>query len=161
MMLISATGNKNPRRDAGFTIAEILIVLALIGLAARAVVLVLPNDQRALAREVETFAARVKAAQDIAVVRNRALFGVVDTFGYRFEEYSGNSWVAFEAQRITASDWSDETQVLLERGARARFELTTLGGLSPVLLEFRRGSARLDLTLTADGSVDIGKANAR
>ncbi|MEM6683315.1 MAG: prepilin-type N-terminal cleavage/methylation domain-containing protein [Pseudomonadota bacterium] len=160
MTLISATGNNQQllRSQAGFSLTEVLIVMALIGLAAQAVVLSLPSDNRALAREVETFAARVKAAQDVAVLRNRALFGVVDGLGYRFEDDRGE---AFVAQRITSAQWADDTQVLLETGGRARFQLSALGGVSPAVFAFRRGRAKLDVILDADGSIRIGRADAR
>ncbi|MEO0412712.1 MAG: GspH/FimT family pseudopilin [Pseudomonadota bacterium] len=155
MTLTSATGNKSLKGQAGFTITEILIVMALIGLAARAVVLVLPNDDRALRQEVETFAARLKAAQDVAVFSNRSIFGIVTGFGYRFEERRGDAWQVTATNTLKATDWSDDTQVLLASGGRARIELGNLGAVSPTRIAFSRGDARLALDLNYDGTIEI------
>ncbi|MEM7569296.1 MAG: GspH/FimT family pseudopilin [Pseudomonadota bacterium] len=155
MTPISATGNNRAKRQAGFTITEILIVMALIGLAARAVVLVLPKDNRALREEVEIFAARLKAAQDIAVFSNRPVFGVVNGFGYRFEERRQGAWQTISAETLPSADWSDETQVLLSSGGRVRIELSNLGAISPTQFSFSRGDARLEVALGHDGAIKI------
>lgn len=154
-MLTSATGDKRRARQAGFTITEILVVMALVGLAARAVVLVLPSDHRALRQEVETFAARLKAAQDVAVLSNRSIFGIVTGFGYRFEERRGDAWQVIGAKPLKAADWSEETQVLLSTGGRTRIELGNLGAISPTRFAFSRGQARLSMDLNYDGSIEI------
>lgn len=161
MTPISATGNKPAglyeKGEAGFSIAEILIVLALIGLAARAAVLVIPNDGRALRQEVETFGARMKAAQDIAIFRNVQVFSVVDSFGYRFEEPSEDGVKQMALDVLAPATWSEETQVLLESGGRARIALGGLGSLSPMSMRFTRGAAHLKLSLDFDGTIEISR----
>lgn len=163
MTPISATGNSPPAphtkgsAQAGFSVAETLIVLALIGLAARAVMLVIPNDGRALRQEVETFAARVKAAQDVAIFRNGQVFGVVDAFGYRFEERRDGVFKPVELEVLQPARWSSDTQVLLESGGRARIALGGLGTLSPLSMQFARGDAQLSLTLDFDGTIEIAR----
>lgn len=159
MTPILATGLKGcARADAaqsGFTIAEVLIVMALIGLAARAVVLVLPNDSQALRQEVETFAARIKAAQDIAILNNKPLFGVVDGFGYRFEERRRGAWEPAISAAVQPATWSEETQVLLSQGGRARIQLSALGAITPTQFNFSRGDARLSVVLDFDGAIEV------
>lgn len=159
MTLISATGLKRSRRlrgrQSGFTIAEILIVLALVGLAAQAVVLVLPSDARALRQEVETFAARVKAAQDVAIFNNAALFGVVDSFGYRFEQGIGDARQALNSDTLQPAQWSPETSVLLSAGGRTRIQLSALGTITPTQFQFSRGDARLTVALDYDGAIEV------
>lgn len=159
MTLISATGLKRSQLlrggQSGFTLAEILIVLALVGLAAQAVVLVLPSDARALRQEVETFAARVKAAQDVAIFNNAPLFGVVDSFGYRFEQGHGDAVQPMESTVLKPAQWSPQTSVLLSGGGRTRIQLSALGTLTPTQFQFSRGDARLTVSLDYDGAIAV------
>jgi general secretion pathway protein H len=55
-MPISATGRA--RRQSGFTLVELLIVLTIVGLMSAAVVIAMPDQRGSLVSEAERFAAR-------------------------------------------------------------------------------------------------------
>ena len=67
-MPISAPGNSRPAAEGGFTLVELMVVLTVIGLASAAAVLAMPDPRGRLVDEGARFAARVRAAQDSAVM---------------------------------------------------------------------------------------------
>lgn len=70
-MPISVAGSK--ARERGFTLIELMIVIAIIGLASAVVVLALPDPRGRLTDEAARFAARTRAAHDLAVVGARPI----------------------------------------------------------------------------------------
>ena len=79
-MRISATG-----AEGGFTLVELLVVVAIIGLAGAAVVLAMPDPRGDLRQGAERFAARVSAARDRAVIEALDQVVWVSPSGYRIE----------------------------------------------------------------------------
>ena len=73
------------RRSAqqGFTLVELMVVIVIIGLAASVVVLAMPDPGGGVAAEAERFAARAKAARDMAIVEARPAMLGVDAAGYQ------------------------------------------------------------------------------
>jgi len=55
----------------GFTLVELMVVIAIIGVAAGAVMLSMPDPRPTLAVEAERFAARLTLAREEAVGRGR------------------------------------------------------------------------------------------
>jgi len=69
----------------GYTLVELLVVIAVIGIAAGAVVLALRgNDARRLAEEGDRLAALFRMAQSDARVSGRPVLWQADLAGYRF-----------------------------------------------------------------------------
>ena len=61
------------RRVRGFTLVELMVALAVIGLAGATVALTLPSGDDALARDAETFAARLAHARDEEILGMRTV----------------------------------------------------------------------------------------
>src|SRR5207253_9615387 len=70
------------RARNGFTLIELMVVLVIIGLAAAAVMLALPEAGGSLAGEADRFAARARAARDTAILDSRAVALQVGSGGY-------------------------------------------------------------------------------
>ena len=125
-MRTSATGN-------GFTLIELMVVLAFNGLTSAAVVLAIPDPRGSLVQEAERFAARAKAVQERAVMDARATSVRVTAAGYGFDRRERSGWSAIGADER----WAEGTAVAFggESAARIVFDST--------------GTAALDLTAAA------------
>lgn len=76
---------KRPFFAAGFTLLELLVVVAIMGIAAGLVSLsVAPSEERLVVEEAGRLAALFRVAQDEARVSGRPIAWQADTQGYRF-----------------------------------------------------------------------------
>lgn len=125
-MRISATG-----AEWGFTLVELLVVMAIIALAGAAVVLAMPDPRGDLRQGAERFAARVSAARDRAVIEGRDQVVWVSPSGYRIERVE--PWP--EGSRATAK-------------ARVRFD--TVGQTEPIDITLIRDDERVTIAIGAD-----------
>ncbi len=79
------TASHGQRRQNGFTLLEVLVVILMIGIVLGIAVINLPRDNRDhLAIEAERFDALIGLASQQAVIGNRELALALTTNGYRF-----------------------------------------------------------------------------
>ena len=90
----SATGRTKVRDRSGFTLVELMMVVAIIGLAAGAVVLTLPDPRPSADKAAETLAARLNRAREEAILSNRPIAVTADETGYHFTAFDGREWQA-------------------------------------------------------------------
>jgi general secretion pathway protein H len=147
-MPTSATGS---RKQAGFTLVELMIVLAIIGMMSAVVVLAIPDPRGSLVQEAERFAARAKAAQERAVMDARATSVRVTSAGYGFDRRERAGWRAMAPDQ----SWTEGTAVALaEDGARIVFDST--GMSEPAQLVLRREDEQVTIDIRYDGSIHVG-----
>lgn len=129
----------------GFTLIEILVVIAILGIAAAAVAMsISTSDARLVQEETARLGALFRIAQNEARVTGRALVWEADREGYRFRPLDPEA----------ARDWNDE----ILRARRWPFPVRAVEG-GPIvfgrepLLEparLRIATAERETTLTLD-----------
>ncbi len=147
-MRTSATG----RPANGFTLIELMIVLAIIGLMSAVVVLAIPDPRGSLVQEAETFAARAKAAQERAVMDARATSVRVTGAGYGFDRRERTGWRPLGADQ----SWKEGTAAMLGGEEAARIVFDSTGIAEPTQLVLTREEDQVTVDIRHDGSVHVG-----
>ncbi|HWQ87020.1 GspH/FimT family pseudopilin [Brevundimonas sp.] len=136
---------------AGFTLVELLMVVAILGLAAGAVVLAVPDPRPAVGAEAERFAARLTRARDEAVLSNRPVAVEITSTGYAFTVFDGREWSGLSDGPFGPETWQPATAVSPAEGARFVFDPT--GVAEPGTLTLARdGKGK---TVTVDGAGEV------
>lgn len=155
-MRTSATGSDRPgARERGFTLVELMVVIAIIGLMAGSVVLAIPDPRGSLVDEAERFAARTLAVRDLAIIEARPLAVRVTASGYAFDRRQAGQWVPLDRRPFRSEPWSAGTAALVGAGtARAAFDATGRPS-GPLAITLVRDRAQVRVTIAADGAVRI------
>lgn len=127
------------------------MVVAILGLAAGAVVLAVPDPRPAVGVEAERFAARLSSARDEAVLSNRPVAVEVTAAGYAFTAFNGREWSGLSDGPFGPEIWQPATAVSPAAGARFIFDPT--GVADPATLTLARdGKGK---TVTVDGAGEV------
>ena len=129
------------KRREGFTLVELMVVIVIIGLAAAAVMLTLPERGGSLAAEAERFAARAKAARDGAILDSRASSVAIGPAGYDVVERRGTAHY----------DWAEGTRA--ELSGRIRFDPPGLA--EPARLMLHRSNRDAAVDIGEDGEIRV------
>lgn len=161
-MPILATGNNSPSQngasaEAGFSLTELLAVLAILSLMVGAVVLNLPAQRSDVDRESEAMAVRLtQFVQDGSQQGSVRAIGV-DADGMTLFQHNGLEWVVSEEM-----DWPDDARIQLEEdGERAdlperrlpRFLFEPYGAVPDMTLVLQASEAEYRLSPDPQGRI--------
>ena len=155
-MQISATGAEGRIAQQGFTLVELLVVLAIIAMAGAAVVLAIPDPRGDLRADGERFAARAHAAQDAAIIEARDMALWVSHSGYGFERREGGRWRRLDEKPFRDQAWSEGAQALVGAAGRARIRFDVTGQIEPLDVTLVRDDSRILIRIAADGTIHVG-----
>jgi general secretion pathway protein H len=140
----------------GFTLVELLVVLAVIGLAGAAVVLTFPGEGDALAREAEIFGAKLVRAQEEAILGTRAIEVTATTEGYGFTRQHFGGWQPLEERPFGNVLWQEGTRPQLPPGReQIGFRFDPIGATEEQSLVLLREGRALRVSVDAAGKVRL------
>ena len=145
--------------ERGFTLVELMVVLAILGLAATAVVLTIPGEERTVRSEADRLAARLAAARDVAVIEGRSISVNFAPSGYGFERRIDGAWQPLPGRAFEWRKWPSGIRFVAGDGqavARVRFDRI---GTSPTpqAVVLSGGDAREIVRISAMGEVSRGR----
>jgi general secretion pathway protein H len=147
-MRISATPNS---RENGFTLIELMVVIAILGLMSAAVIFNIPDSRGSLVDEAERFAARVVALRDEAVITSRETRVRITPTGYNFERRRRGEWAAIEEKPLRPANWDEGTKASV---GEIVFDTTGLANEAQRIL-ISRDDARVAVDFGVDGSIRV------
>lgn len=140
-----------PKRE-GFTLVELLMVITIIGLAAGAVVLSVPDPRPSVAEDAERFAARLSRAREESILSNRPVAVEATATGYGFSVFNGARWSTLNEGPFGPETWMAGTMVEPSaRPVRVVFDPTGVAEPATVILTRDRNSR----TVTVDGAGEV------
>jgi general secretion pathway protein H len=149
-MPTSATGSK----QNGFTLVELLAVLAILAVASAAVVFTLPDSRGTVRSEAERFAARAMAARDLAIIDARPVRLTVTGQGYGVEERRGGTWKAVPSKAFQSVAWEPGVQVA---GQGAILFDPTGASSDAFTVNLSRDESKASVSIDASGSSHVSQ----
>ncbi|GGB35237.1 type II secretion system protein GspH [Sphingomonas metalli] len=139
--------------QGGFTLIELMVVITIIGLAAAVAAFAMPDPRGRVLDEGLRFAARARAARDMAVVEGRPVSLWVTSGGYGFDRRLAGAWTPVVDKPLRVATWADETRAqIADPSGRVRVTFDPTGGTDrPLELRLTRGSAAALVWIGADG----------
>jgi general secretion pathway protein H len=143
----------------GFTLVELMVVIALMAAMASAVVLTVGTPNDGPSAGAMRFASRIAAARDEAIVSGRPISAWVAPSGYGFDCFQGGQWQPMASAPFEGDDWERGTAVQLSGApqARGRIRFDTLGlPGTAARVRLTRDGRTSEVRIAANGDVTVG-----
>ena len=153
----TSVAQSRPERhaQAGFTLVELMVVLAVMGLLAGVAVWRWPAGGDKARADAFALATRIAAVRDSAIVGGRPIAFVVEPSGYRFEVRERTGWVPSKEPNLRNKSWSRGVSVSAPGGTtRTRFDAIGLPD-RPSTMRLRSGATATEIRILADGEVKV------
>lgn len=159
MRIFAQTAKRRSPDGDGFTLVELMVVLAIMALAATAVMLTIPGEERTVRTEADRLAVRLAAARDIAVVEGRSVAVNFAPSGYGFERRVEGAWQPLPGRSFEQRNWPGDLRFAAGDGqATARIIFDRVGtSPTPQTVQLSGGDAREIVRISATGEVSRGQ----
>jgi general secretion pathway protein H len=138
----------------GFTLVEMMIVIAVMALLAGVAVLAF-GPIGAEPKDVATrFASRVSVARDQAILTGRPISAWVSPSGYGFDQLRKGRWEKLEEKPFDATDWGAGMQASLDGRTRVRFDSLGVAD-QPLRIRLSREGESAGVRIAAGGEVTV------
>ena len=152
-------GSGPVRRASGFTLVELMVVLAIVGVAGAVVALSLQPGEASLHRQADGFALHLQRAREEAILGGRGVRVVADAAGYAFHVREGREWHAPTAPALAPRGWQgDVAPRLAPREPQAAFVFDPTGAAEPRTLVLALGAHAVAVAVDAGGRVRVDDA---
>lgn len=128
------------------------MVVAIIGLAAGAVVLSIPDPRPSVSADAGRFASRLTRAREEAILSNRPVAVEATVTGYGFSVFDGAVWSTLAEGPFGPETWTPGTMVE-PSGAPVRLVFDPTGVVEPATVTLTRD--RNSRTVTIDGAGEV------
>ena len=136
--------------EAGLTLVEVLVVLAIIGVMSGVAVFGLGGASRGatVQAEAQRLAASVQLASDEALVTDRRLALRWDGRGYSFVQWNGGEWQPHQAESLGARH---ELPAAMELAGDSREDIVPIGEAAGASVDFTVSAGEQSWRVQFDG----------
>jgi general secretion pathway protein H len=149
------TGAARRRAEAGFTLIELMVVVAIMAVASTVVIMSMPDPRGSLLSEAERLAARAAAARDNAIVEGKATALVVDPAGYGFSQRQDGAWMPITRKPLGRRLWGEGVVATVATAGQERVVFDNTGLADPTTVTLARDGQRVDVAIAGDGTIDV------
>lgn len=143
----------------GFTLVELMVVIAVIGLLSGAVILTVGAPGGGPGESAARFAGGLAAARDQAILTGQPISAWVSPSGYGFDRFRDGHWEAMADKPFDTANWAKGTEVGTAAAAtsgRARVRFDSLGlPDQPFEVRVARGGQAALVRIDANGDVAV------
>jgi len=142
------------QKREGFTLVELMMTMVILGLAAGAIILTMPDPRPPVGAEAERFAARLVRAREESILSNRPVAVEAAASGYAFAAFDGVRWSPLVEGPFGSESWQDGTTVTAA-GMPMRVVFDPTGLADPARITLSREARAVVIVVDGAGEVSI------
>ena len=142
-------------RNSGFTLVELLVVIAVLAIAASAVVLTMNPGQDTARREASQLAGKLAGARDRAILENRPMGAWVEPQSYGFERWDAGQWVALDEDPLKDHELNEGATIATGGRTLIRFDSVGMPGAPATLRVDDADGRSATVGVTAHGEISV------
>ena len=144
--------------ERGFTMIELMVVIVIVGLLSGAVMLTMADPRGRIGSDADSFAGRVRAARDAAIISGRPTAVWVSQTAYGFERRERGQWQAVNEGPLASKDWSGDTNARFSGVSQLRAVFDSVGRADQALdFQLVRDTQTMRVRVSLDGKVKTGE----